>query len=46
MTRELSHGLLAGHVAAHGLNSALRALAAEIQDVWHISCRFCDDDES
>ena len=44
MTRELSHGLLAGHVAAHGLNSALRALAAEVQDVWHISCRFtCDD---
>ena len=44
MTRELSHGLLAGHVAAHGLNSALRALAAEIQDVWHIACRFtCDD---
>ncbi len=44
MTRELSHGLLAGHVAAHGLNSALAALAAEVQDVCHITCRFtCDD---
>jgi signal transduction histidine kinase len=44
MSRELSHGLLAGHVAAHGLNSALRALAAEVQDVCHIVCRFtCDD---
>ncbi len=44
MTRELSHGLLAGHVAAHGLNAALRALAVEVQDVWHVTCRFtCDD---
>ena len=44
MTRELSHGLLAGHVASHGLNSALRALADEVQDLCHISCRFtCDD---
>jgi PAS domain S-box-containing protein len=44
ITRELSHGLLAGHVAAHGLSSALRALAAEVQDVCHITCRFtCDD---
>jgi signal transduction histidine kinase len=44
MTRELSHGLFAGHVAAHGLSSALGALAAEVQDVWHVGCRFtCDD---
>ncbi len=44
MTRELSHGLLAGHVASHGLTSALRALATEVQDVWHLTCRFtCDD---
>jgi signal transduction histidine kinase len=43
MTRELSHGLLAGHVASHGLSSALDALAAEVQDVYHITCRFtCD----
>jgi PAS domain S-box-containing protein len=44
MARELSHGLLAGHVASHGLTAALRALATEVRDVWNLACRFtCDD---
>jgi PAS domain S-box-containing protein len=44
MTRELSHGLLAGHVASHGLTAALRALAAEVRDVWSLTCRFTSDE--
>jgi PAS domain S-box-containing protein len=43
-TRQLSHGLLPVQLAAHGLMSALHHLADEVQDVFHVVCRFdCDE---
>jgi signal transduction histidine kinase len=43
-TRQLSHGLLPVQLASHGLMSALHHLAEEVQDVFHVGCRFdCDD---
>jgi len=43
-TRELSRGLLPVVSDAHGLMSALRLYAAEIEDLFGIACRFqCED---
>jgi PAS domain S-box-containing protein len=42
-TRELSRGLLPVVSDADGLMSALRRFAEEVQDLFHVSCRFvCD----
>ncbi len=38
-TRELAHGLLPVGSDAQGLMSALRRWAAEVEDLFHISCR-------
>jgi len=38
-TRELAHGLLPVVLEAHGLMSALKRWAAEVEDLFHISCR-------
>ena len=38
-TRALAHGLLPVFSDAHGLMSALRRWAAEVEDLFHISCR-------
>ena len=38
-TRELAHGLLPVVSDAQGLMSALRRWAAEVEDLFHISCR-------
>ncbi|MFZ0292058.1 MAG: PAS domain S-box protein [Candidatus Sulfotelmatobacter sp.] len=38
-TRQLAHGLLPVASDAHGLMSALRRWAAEVEDLFHISCR-------
>src|SRR5579862_8794928 len=38
-TRQLAHGLLPVASDAHGLMSALKRWAAEIEDLFHISCR-------
>ena len=52
-TRELARGLLPVVSDAHGLMSALQLWAAEVEDIFGVSCRFqCDipvliqDDES
>jgi PAS domain S-box-containing protein len=37
-TRELAHGLLPVIADAHGLMSALKRWAAEVEDLFHISC--------
>jgi len=37
-TRELAHGLLPVFSDAHGLMSALKRWAAEVEDLFHISC--------
>ena len=37
-TRELAHGLLPVISDAHGLMSALKRWAAEVEDLFHISC--------
>src|SRR5262249_3643839 len=43
-TRELARGLLPVVSDAHGLMSALRFYAGEVQDVFGIGCRFqCED---
>jgi PAS domain S-box-containing protein len=39
-TRELSRGLLPVVSQSHGLMTALRQWAAEIEDLFHIACRF------
>ncbi len=39
-TRELSHGLLPVNSDSHGLMSALRRWAAEVEEMFHVSCRF------
>jgi PAS domain S-box-containing protein len=42
-TRELSRGLLPVMADAHGLMTALKHMAAEVQDLFHIRCGFqCD----
>jgi PAS domain S-box-containing protein len=38
-TRQLAHGLLPVASDAHGLMSALKRWAAEVEDLFHISCR-------
>jgi PAS domain S-box-containing protein len=38
-TRQLAHGLLPVTSDAHGLTSALKRWAAEVEDLFHISCR-------
>ncbi len=38
-TRQLAHGLLPVTSDAHGLMSALKRWAAEVEDLFHISCR-------
>jgi PAS domain S-box-containing protein len=38
-TRQLAHGLLPVAADAHGLMSALKRWAAEVEDLFHISCR-------
>jgi PAS domain S-box-containing protein len=38
-TRSLAHGLLPVFSDAHGLMSALKRGAAEVEDLFHISCR-------
>jgi PAS domain S-box-containing protein len=38
-TRQLAHGLLPVTADAHGLMSALKRWAAEVEDLFHISCR-------
>lgn len=43
-TRELAHGLLPVISDAHGLMSALRRWAAEVEDLFNISCRFQADE--
>ena len=43
-TRELAHGLLPVISDAHGLMSALRRWAAEVQDLFNITCRFQVDE--
>ena len=43
-TRELAHGLMPVPAQSHGLMAALQQWAAEVEDVFHITCRFeCDD---
>jgi PAS domain S-box-containing protein len=42
-TRELSHGLLPVNSDSHGLMSALRRWAAEVEEMFHVSCRFVVD---
>ncbi|MFZ3216005.1 MAG: PAS domain S-box protein [Candidatus Acidiferrales bacterium] len=43
-TRELSRGLLPVMTQDHGLMTALRQWSAEVEDLFHISCRFhCDE---
>jgi len=43
-TRELSRGLLPVMVDAYGLMSALKQMAAEVEDLFHIPCTFqCGD---
>jgi PAS domain S-box-containing protein len=43
-TRELSRGLLPVMADAHGLMSALKQWASEVEDLFHICCTFqCDD---
>ena len=43
-TRELSRGLLPVVSQAHGLMTALKQWAGEVEDLFHISCRFhCDE---
>jgi two-component system CheB/CheR fusion protein len=43
-TRELAHGLLPVGSDAQGLMSALKRWSAEVEELFHISCRFrCDD---
>ncbi len=43
-TRELSRGLLPVMVDAYGLMSALKQMAAEVEDLFHIPCAFqCDE---
>jgi len=39
-TRELSRGLLPVVSQAHGLMTALRQWAGEVEDLFHVSCRF------
>jgi PAS domain S-box-containing protein len=43
-TRELAHGLLPVVAESQGLMSALKRWAAEVEDVFSISCQFCCDD--
>ncbi len=43
-TRELAHGLLPVIADAHGLMSALKRWAAEVEDLFHISCCFRADE--
>jgi len=43
-TRELAHGLLPVIADAHGLMSALKRWAAEVEDLFHISCSFRADE--
>ena len=43
-TRELAHGLLPVISDAQGLMSALKRLAAEVEDLFNISCRFRVDE--
>ncbi len=43
-TRELAHGLLPVGSDAQGLMSALKRWAAEVEDLFHISCRLCVDE--
>jgi two-component system CheB/CheR fusion protein len=43
-TRELAHGLLPVGSDAQGLMSALKRWSAEVEELFHISCRFCCDD--
>jgi signal transduction histidine kinase len=43
-TRELAHGLLPVIVDAHGLMSALKQWAAEVEDLFNISCRLRSDE--
>src|SRR5579863_2976640 len=43
-TRELAHGLLPVISDAHGLMSALKRWAAEVEDLFHISCCFQADE--
>jgi len=40
-TRQLAHGLLPVASDAHGLMSALKRWAAEVEDLFHISGRLC-----
>jgi PAS domain S-box-containing protein len=40
MTRELARGLLPVVSEAHGLMSALERWAAEVNDLFHVGCRF------
>ena len=43
-TRELSRGLLPVMLDAHGLMTALQQMAAEVEDLFRIHCRFqCDE---
>jgi PAS domain S-box-containing protein len=43
-TRELSRGLLPVVTEAHGLMTALRQWAVEVEDLFHITCRLqCDE---
>ena len=42
-TRELSHGLLPVNSDSQGLMSALRRWAAEVEEMFHVSCRFVVD---
>jgi len=43
-TRELAHGLLPVISDAHGLMSALKRWAGEVEDLFHISCCFHVED--
>jgi PAS domain S-box-containing protein len=43
-TRELAHGLLPVIADDHGLMSALKRWAAEVEDLFHISCSLCMDE--
>jgi PAS domain S-box-containing protein len=42
-TRQLAHGLLPVISEDHGLMSALKRWSAEVEDLFHISCRFRAD---
>jgi PAS domain S-box-containing protein len=43
-TRELAHGLLPVGSDAQGLMSALKRWSAEVEELFHISCRFRSDE--